>query len=725
MNRRNILGAAIAMVRASRLEKRVPIARGATAGRANSMRIRLVILLLVGSYSCALSQTLADNLSSLDLWRPEHVPFSFQYAGKDSAALLKTWQTESETVAGTAAQVQLYSYTDPVTHLKVTAEVRHYAEFPEVVDWVLRFRNNGQSDTPILEEILPLTLKLPAAPGNLLIRHAKGSDASAEDFMPMMESLAPGKVQHFEPEYGRSSSGMTLPFFNLQTGDHGVIEAIGWSGNWKADFSFDKDGKTISLASGMKQTHFLLHPGEEVRTPRIVLMSWSGGDWEQAQNRWRRLLFAHYTPHDHGEPMRGPVLFGGWGSEPIADKLAYIQWVHDNKIPLDAFAVDAGWYGDSVGAEMDPTNPWWKNRGDWFPSPLYYPHGIKPLGDALKAAGIGFSLWIEPETTMADKKIARDHPDWFLSRPREPGMTNIELQADLGNPAARQGLTDMVSDFISDFGMTWYRQDFNHRPELYWKAADKPDRIGITEIKHIEGLYEMWDDLLARHPGLHIDNCASGGRRLDIEMMSRSFSVWRTDYGFTDTLAEQAQTQALAYWVPENMGFETYSMELEGHNVPWKHPGPYSTPESLYLMRLGYSAGYGVGPGAAGVNNQEWVSWIKQGLAEYREVQPYIFGDFYSLLPYSRDAESWTAWQWDRPEMKDGLVILLRRPLSPFPSIEVRPRHLDSAAMYDVEIRTTYEHALVRQIKGNELAHLQVQLLDVPSSTLIFYRKRQ
>ncbi len=52
----------------------------------------------------------------------------------------------------------------------------------------------------------------------------------------------------------------------------------------------------------------------------------------------------------------------------------------------------------------------------------------------------------------------------------------------------------------------------------------------MTEIGHIEGLYKMWDDLLARHPGLRIDNCASGGRRLDIEMMSRSFAVWRTDH---------------------------------------------------------------------------------------------------------------------------------------------------------------------------------------------------
>ena len=98
----------------------------------------------------------------------------------------------------------------------------------------------------------------------------------------------------------------------------------------------------------------------------------------------------------------------------------------------------------------------------------------------------------------------------------------------------------------------------------------------MTEIGHVEGLYKMWDDLLARHPGLHIDNCASGGRRLDIEMMSRSFVVWRTDHGFADTLAEQAQTQALAYWVPENMGFETYT-QFHSLDEAWaiQHAGEF------------------------------------------------------------------------------------------------------------------------------------------------------
>ena len=680
------------------------------------MRITFAIFLLAGSSLGALSQTLTSDLTSPMLWKPDSVPFSFKYDGKPSADLLKTWQIKSDTAPGNNAQVHLYSYTDPVTHLTVTAEVRQYAEFPGVVDGVLRFRNDGTSDTPILEDILPLHSTLAAAPGNFFIRHAKGSDAHAEDFTPMTEQLEPGDDQHYEPEWGRSSSGMTLPFFNLQTGDHGLVEAIGWSGNWKADFSYDKEASTISMTSGMKQTHLLLHPGEEIRTPRIVLMSWTGGDWQQAQNRWRRLLFAHYTPQDNGKPMRGPILFGGWGSEPITDKLAYIQWIHDHKIPVEVFAVDAGWYGDSVGAETDPTNPWWKNRGDWFPSPLYYPHGIKPLGDALKQAGLGFSLWIEAETTMDDKKIIRDHPDWFLHI--DPSLAKGESLVNLGNPVAREGLTDMLSGFISDFGMTWYRQDFNVRPYRFWAAADAPDRIGMTEIGYVQGLYAMWDDLLKRHPGLRIDNCASGGRRIDIEMMSRSFVVWRTDLGFTDTLAEQAQTQALQPWVPDTMGFESLTQ-----SKPWVALRPYSTPRNLYLMRLGYNAGYGLGPGATGVDNEEWVRWIKQAIAEYREVQPYVYGDFYPLLPYSLSDETWTAWQWNRPESRDGLLVVLRRPKSTSATMKLQLRHIDSKSTYNVEIRTTYDKGQVKQMKGSELANLEIQLADAPSSTLVFYRE--
>jgi alpha-galactosidase len=664
-----------------------------------------------------------SELTSPDLWQGDHVPFSFRYGDEDSAQLLTAWRNSHESVSLNGSKVERYSFMDPNTGLKVIAEVRLFADYPHTVDWVLRFVNEGKTDTPILEDILPLNWKVPAASGPAIIRHGRGSSAKAEDFEPIEEHLRANDKVHIESSDGDSSSGQSLPFINLQSGDHGLIEAIGWTGNWKADFSYSEDEQMITLTSGMKRTHLLLHPGEEIRSPRIVLMTWSKETWQDSQNTWRRLLLAHYTPQSGGKPMVGPVLFGSWGSEPIADKMAFIDWVHANKIPVDVYAVDAGWYGESFGAETDPTNPWWKNRGDWYPSKRYYPDGIRPLGDRLKSAGIGFSLWLEPETSMEGRKIIRDHPDWFLTTDRPiftEGFPNPGVRmVDLGNPAALKGITELVTHFIEEYAVTWYRQDFNIPPERYWALKDTPDRVGMAEIRHIEGLYQLWDTLLRRYPNLRIDNCASGGRRLDIETMSRSFVVWRTDYGFTDTIAEQAQTQALAPWVPQNMGFETYTS-----SKPWNGAGTYDSAKNIYLMRVGYNSGFGVGPGASGVNNNAWVAWIKQAITEYRNVQPYFYGDYYSLLSYSLSADTWTASQWDRPEKGDGLVILLRRPESPFPQIELGLKHLDPAAAYAVEIRDGYQASASSVMSGAALSHLQLLLKDAPSSALVFYKKK-
>jgi alpha-galactosidase len=701
-------------------------ARSSRNGNRTAMKVARLHALLACIALCAHVMAQAPsipqplpNLGLASQWTADRVPFSFNYGGTPSARLLSGWRFTRETAAATAGQTR-YSYTDPSTHLKVTAEVRTYADFPGVTDWVVSFKNEGTTDTPILDNILPLDWGF-AATGRININHGRGSTVSPDDFRPTQEHFWPQGHVHLEATTGRSSSGESLPYFNMQSGGQGYIVAIGWSGGWKADFDYNKAENVAQMHVGMRRTHLLLHPGEEIRTPRMVVMPWAGPDWQESQNRWRQMLFAHYTPQDHGQPMLGPVLFGEWGSESIHDKLAYIDWIHQNHIPVTVYATDAGWYGASTGVEGDETSPWWKYRGDWYPSKLYYPHGIRPLGEELKTDKIGFSLWIEPEVAVIGTKLYREHPDWFLTAkaPLFGDHPHPEMaMVNLGNPAALAGITHLVSGLISDFEITWYRQDFNVEPDAYWDAADTPDRIGMTEIGHIEGLYKFWDALLAEFPGLRIDNCASGGRRLDIEMTSRSFSIWRTDYGFADRVAEQAQTQALAYWVPQNEGFGTSPTA-----TPWTQPGPYDTAQARYLMRVGYSMGFGLTPGATGVQNGPWVDWVKQVLAEYREVQPYFHGDFYPLMHSSLDPDAWTAWQWDRPQNKDGLVMAMRRAESPFPTAQLTLKHLDPDAIYDVEIRRDIAHSSSTKMKGSDLARLTLTFETGPDSALIFYRR--
>jgi len=61
-------------------------------------------------------------------------------------------------------------------------------------------------------------------------------------------------------------------------------------------------------------------------------------------------------------------------------------------------------------------------------------------------------------------------------------------------------------------------------------ASERPaDRQGITEIRYVEGLYATWDELRARFPQMYLDDCASGGRRIDLEMVMRSVVQTRSD----------------------------------------------------------------------------------------------------------------------------------------------------------------------------------------------------
>ena len=329
---------------------------------------------------------------------------------------------------------------------------------------------------------------------------------------------------------------------------------------------------------------------------------------------------------------------------------------------------------------------------------------MRPIGEALKKAGIGFLVWFEAETANADAPWFKDHPDWYLKSPNHLITPDFPLYLNLGNPVALKAITDQISQFITDNQLTWYRQDFNFSPPPYWAANDTPDRIGMSEIKGIEGLYSFWDELRKRHPGLQIDNCSSGGRRLDIETMPRSAALWRSDCA-GQPLAEQAHSQGLIPWVPLNSGV-------------WNTGAtPAGSAQQLYEMRSGYSAGMTVCVGS------DPSPVLKASYEEFREVRPYFYGDFYPLIEQSLDPATWCAWQLNRTDLKSGLVLCLRRPTSIYSALQLDLHKIDPAAKYEVEVRTSLDKGPAKTISGQELTHFQITIPDKPGSALIFYHK--
>jgi alpha-galactosidase len=660
--------------------------------------------------------------------------FSFVYNGKPSRDLLPHWEKKQEVqrLSGNRER-RILTFHDPATGLTVTNEITWYADYP-AVDWVLRLRNEGNSDSPVIEQIRVMDVSFePPGVGGILLHQASSSAPGhlTRDYSPSEKVLSPSEtvqMRHYEMN-GDKHVGGQLPFFDLQWLDGGLIGAIGWSGEWEFQAACDS-ARNLTLEAGQEGTHLILHPGEAIRTPSILLLSWKGKDRINGHNQFRHLLVEHYLPRINGEVALPPVAatsayvlifdaIAARGQNPLetlpslrqadlrsdkglpssGDALNAVseqsQLDYIEKMPpgIEAYWMDAGWF---VGG-------WPGGAGNLEPDPVKFPHGLKPLGEAAHRKGLKFLLWFEPGRVGPDNEFARQHPDWIIP---VPGKTPRGRPLfNYGDPDARRWMTDLLSRDIAEWGIDILRQDNNICPIPYWRAADAPDRQGITENHDIDGLYAMWDELLLEHPQLEIDNANWRVTGPDIEAMKRSIgSLTRsesTSGGLPHPESDQAQTEELSLWIPLSANL------LHGM-------APYS-----FLSTATTGVGIGLDLRSSYISQTQ----LQTSIAEIKALRPFWLGDFYPLSETGFDNAAWCAWQFDRPDLGAGYAVFFRRGESEIASREAMLKAIDPAAQYDVRLSDGTEEKEERRMTGVDLARLAVDIPGKPGVLLVRYRK--
>jgi alpha-galactosidase len=628
-------------------------------------------------------------------------PFSFNYGGKNSKTFITKWDYKAEIVKSTNPNAEefVYTYSDKQSGLSVKCFVTAYNDFP-AVEWVLKFMNTSNLNSPIIEKAKTIDYSFVSAQkGNFTLYHAKGSSAERTDFQPLTDELHVGKSIYMTPAGGRSSDNTGFPFFNIETpGNQGIMVAIGWSGKWYADVQ-KKDEKSFLLQSGIEKMHLMLYPGEEIRTPKICLLFWQGEDRMTGHNMFRQFILAHHTRKIDGRNAELPFASGlGSGgpspcneyscaTETYAIAMAY-RHKQFNLIP-EVFWIDAGWY-TGCGS-------WWANVGNWTVNKINFPNGLKPVTDVVHKLGAKFILWFEPERVYKGTQLIREHPEYLTTFP-----DTIKYQSslfNLGNPEARLWLTEYISSLIKSEGIDYYRQDFNFDPLPYWEYTDKPQRIGISEIRHIEGLYAFWDSLLTRFPNLIIDNCASGGRRIDLETVSRSSPLWRTDYQYGEPNGYQCHTYGLNFYLPL-------------HGTGNFNPSLYEFRSSMSsAMVIGWDINSSSFPGQKAQKN----------IQDFKRLRPYFYEDYYPLTEYMPGDNAWMAYQLHRQKLDDGVIFAFRRQDCQNETINIKLRGLDTNAFYEL----CYEdYGIKTKMTAAELIKgIDISIPAKPGSLLISYKK--
>ena len=380
-------------------------------------------------------------------------PFSFKYDGSSSSEFLKTWERHCQTQEMDALRTQYtLQLTDPRTGLLVRCVAVEYHDFP-TVEWTVYLKNTGSSDTPILEDVQAIDLRLERdAEGEFTLHEHTGDNCSPDSYRPHEFPLYPGTQQAVASPTGRPTTG-ALPYFNLEWPGAGVIVVVGWPGQWQAKFARDA-GHGVVVTAGQELTRFKLHPGEEVRTPLMVLQFWRG-DRIRAQNIWRRWMLAHNSPRPAGK-SQPPILAAcsmayfqdGAGYNEGGERQFIDGFLHAG-VNLDHWWIDAGWF---EGGDVS----WWDSVGNWEPDRERFPRGLKAVSDHAHARGLKMIVWFEPERVAAGTWLAENHPQWIHGgskggllnlgcRKPAPGSQIISINFSVSSKSTSTGRTSISS----------------------------------------------------------------------------------------------------------------------------------------------------------------------------------------------------------------------------------------------------------------------------------------
>ncbi len=616
-------------------------------------------------------------------------PFSFRYGERDFRDICRDWTCKRSTEQIDDGRTRhIVTYLDPATGLEVSLTAIEYNDYP-TVEWLLMLKNNSTTSTPIISNVLPIdTMFLKYSEKNSCqLHHHTGDIGAPNSYQPHKTELEFNSPLKLDPGPGGRPSDMVLPYFNLESNGFGLILAIGWPGQWSADFT-NIDEQGIQIRAGQELTNFTLYPGEEVRTPLIVVQFWEG-DHLDSQNIWRKWMVEYNMPRDAGKVTPVQCSASSHTLSESGDKAAMDAY-RKAGITLDYWWIDAGWYTkDGWGG--------WEKTGTWEVDKTRYPNGIRAVSDHAHSINTRLILWFEPERVMPDTWLYDKHPEWLFKEGLDWPKSGVKL-LDLGNPKALTWLIEHTEKMLKDEGVDLYRLDFNANPLPPWRANDADDRQGISEIHYVTAFLTFLDELSARNPNLLIDNCASGGRRNDLETMRRSIPLWRSDY--TEPLGKQCHTYGLAYWLP--------------------YQGTAAPPNDIYSFRSGMNASIAAGLDVSR-NDLDW-KLISRNISQWREVAEYYLGDYYPLSPYTTEQSGWIAWQFDRPDLDEGMVQAFCRKECPIKTLALPLRGLDNKSEYTV--RNFDENQTINTTGAKLMAEgLTVRFTTKPDACLIKYKK--
>lgn len=266
-----------------------------------------------------------------------------------------------------------------------------------------------------------------------------------------------------------------------------------------------------------------LKPGDCFTTVPVAVGAVTGS-FETAMQQLTRYRRAIRRPNKDNENLG--VIFNDFmnclNGDPTTEKLLPLIDAAA-EVGCEYFCVDCGWYADGS---------WWDGVGEWLPSQVRFPGGIKEPLDHIRSKGMIPGLWLELEVMGIKCRLANELPDnWFFVKHGRRVIDNGRFQLDYRNPEVRKFASGVIDRLVNDYGVGYIKMDYNINAGIGTELDS--DSFGDGLLQHSRAYLQWIDETFAKYPDLVIENCGSGGMRMDYALLSRhsiQSSSDQTDY---------------------------------------------------------------------------------------------------------------------------------------------------------------------------------------------------
>lgn len=560
---------------------------------------------------------------------------------------------------------------DKVTGASVTLS---YTVFSKQSAITRSVRVKNISDKPFsVETVGSLCLELPSFDYDMLGLYGRWAKERSLSRRP----LAHG-IQSIRSKRGSSSHNHN-PFTALVSkgADEAHGECYGFHLVYSSNFSIDAEVDSYDctrLVMGIDPDTFswYLAPGEVFQSPEAVMVFTDSGIGEMSRI-FHRLYRSNLIRGKWANKKR-PLLINSWeGAGFDFDDEKLVSFAERAKeLGFEMLVMDDGWFGRR--------NDDRSSLGDWFVNENKLRGGLSHLIERVKALGLKFGIWYEPEMISPDSDLYRAHPDWCLAvSGRDKSIARAQYVIDFSRKDVRDNIYRQMYDVLSKNDIDYLKWDFNRNLTEVYSSALPPERQGEVFHRFVLGTYEIMDRLTHDFPDLLLENCSGGGGRFDPGMLYYSPQIWCSDD--TDPI------ERLTIQFGTSLCYPASAM---GAHVSASRRAGFETKANIALWG---TFGYELDPNE--LTEEEKVE-IRREVPLYHKYYDLIHrGDLYRLIsPFENEYRA--VWSFVSPKKDEALitVVTVKHPATDF--FLLRLAGLEPNAFYtDEDTNEVYSGALL------------------------------